>query len=137
MRSLVGVYANVLNIIRIDESQVIIPRLSVETIIRLDNKNLPASCMLRIIFETNSFVESELAKSDFEFDLENIPPIQVNEFAKNDGALTHAQMLSQIQIANVLIPESGRIKVRLSIGNDEIALGSLLVNIMASETPAT
>lgn len=136
-RSLIGVYGPVITAPRIDDNPVILSRLAIENVIRLDNQILPESCILRVIFETNSFVETELARGDFEFDHKNLPPAQISEFAKRDGTGAQAQLMSQIQIANVLIPESGRIKVRLSYGDDVIALGSLLVNIVTPENPAT
>jgi hypothetical protein len=129
-RSLVGVYGDAINIA--SNQPVILPKLCIDITLRIDQKMLPRTMGLLVIFETEDFVETELAKAEFEFPEMEADSSVANPFVNRDG-LAIAQLSAQMQAMNIVISENGRIKVRGVDGDDLIALGSLGVKLIPHE----
>jgi hypothetical protein len=129
-KSLMGVYTGVMMLV--GAAPTVIPQLCVLTTIRLDHKMLPKKATVKIIFEDEDFAEQIISSMDTE-----LPAAELQEgadmiFSKKDGILS-AQLMSESHISNLVLPQNGRIKVRLYIDDDVFALGSLRVIFLPQE----
>ncbi len=123
-KSLIGVYDGAMMIA--NPAPVIIPQLCVLTTMWFDDEMLQKKVTLKIIFEDENFVEQEIAAMETEL------PADVSQegldllFSDKDGARS-PQLKSEARIANLVLTNNGRIKVRLYVDDYVFALGSLRV----------
>lgn len=133
-RSLIGVYGD--GIMIVSDQPVVIPKLCIDITLRVDRMLASRKMGLRVIFETEDFVESELASTEFEIPGAPEDNNLDSPFAEKDGFVC-GQLSSQMQMANVPIATNGRIKVRGVDGGNLIALGSLGVKFSTPDTDQT
>lgn len=123
-KSLIGVYDGAMVIA--SPAPAMLPQLCVLTTMRFDHVMLPKIANLKIIFEDENFVEQEIASMEAEL------PAEVSQegldllFSDKDGARS-LQLKSEARIANLVLTNNGRIKVRLYVDDNVFALGSLRV----------
>lgn len=124
--SLIGVYQDGMTIV--GEVPVLIPQLCLVTKVRLDQKSLPFSFLLKMIFEDERLEEETIQEMSL-----SIPAVDENlihnpdtVFSDKEG-IQYAQFQTEARLLNFPISKSGRIKVRMFEGDNEIALGSIRI----------
>jgi hypothetical protein len=126
-RSFIGVFGDSITIM--SDQPIILPKLCIDITLQVNPKPSPRMLGLHVIFETEDFIETDLATTEFELPVSQSGANSANPFAKKDGFVC-GQLSSQMQMANIPIAANGRIKVRGVDGDDLIALGSLGVKLL-------
>lgn len=122
--SLIGVYQDGMSII--SSVPIFIPQLCMITKVRLNQSELPFLLSLKIIFEDEQFEEEIIQETKL-----NIPAVDKNlqesqdtVFSDKEG-INYIQFQTETRLGNFPVAKSGRIKVRMFDGDNQIALGAL------------
>ena len=123
--SLIGVYESIAS-----GTPIVIPQLCMITKVRLKQSELPFLLSLKIIFEDEEFSEEIIQEMEL-----NIPAVDAELLTSQDvifsdkEGITYAQFQTQTSLINFPVSKSGRIKVRMFDGDNQIALGALRILI--------
>jgi hypothetical protein len=125
--TLVGTYQSQINVM--GNSPVVLAQLCVLIDFRFMPNSLPISPKISVF-------RSDEAEPIFSMEAQ-IPVNEETLFEETpdieDGSVRFHQMVVPVQLQGIAVSDSFRLKVRAFVGDDEIRLGSLKVNLMPSE----
>jgi hypothetical protein len=122
--SLIGVYQDTMSIV--SNEPILVPQLCILTKIRLTHDELPISFLLKIIFEDEKFEEQIIQEMELDFPaIDATQPLPLDTIFSDKEGVRYVQLQTEARLINFPITKGGRIKIRMFVGDKQIALGSL------------